>query len=69
MSAHISGFVSQGRPELVGLLLAFCKISIGKAHSRWPELVPWTPVTTSSQESTVPLCVPQKKIEPHIGEQ
>lgn len=61
-SAHTSAFASQGGgTELEGLLLAFCKISTGKDPPHWPELVPRTALTTSSQESTVPLPVPQKE--------
>ena len=63
-SAHISAFASQGGgAELEGLLLAFCKLSSGKDPPHRPELVPRTALTTSSQESTVPLPVPQEEDE------
>lgn len=57
--AHISAFDQQDRAELVGLLFAFCKISIAKDPPHWPELVSWAYLATSQESS--PLLGPQKE--------
>lgn len=68
MSACISAFASQGRAELVGLLLAFCKISVGRILTISQNYHMDTPSYKQSRKHSPRGC-PRRRMEPNINKQ